>query len=199
MTLQRSVIFFRESKLVNGKPSATLLQQCRHRSVHALQWRHNECDGVWITSLLIVYSTIYSLTDQRKQQSVVLLAFVRGIHRWPVNSPHKGWATPKMFPFDDVITDWYILAHTLEFSDGTRSIPWQMSFLSPSHREPFYIEYKVWPGSRLLRGGISLNCLRHPGVEKFELITLQYGSQKTSPSGDYSKCCKCICNPVNML
>ena len=31
------------------------------------------------------------------------LAFVRGFHRWPVNSPHKGPVTRKMFPFDDVI------------------------------------------------------------------------------------------------
>ena len=29
--------------------------------------------------------------------------FVRGIHRWPVNSPHKGPVTRKLFPFDDVI------------------------------------------------------------------------------------------------
>ena len=28
---------------------------------------------------------------------------MRGIHRWPVNSPHKGTVTRKMFPFDDVI------------------------------------------------------------------------------------------------
>ena len=28
---------------------------------------------------------------------------VRGIHRWPVYSPHKGPVTWKMFPFDDVI------------------------------------------------------------------------------------------------
>ena len=28
---------------------------------------------------------------------------MRGIHRWPVNSPHKGPVTRKMFPFDDVI------------------------------------------------------------------------------------------------
>ena len=28
--------------------------------------------------------------NQRKHQSSALLAFVRGIHRWPVNSPHKG-------------------------------------------------------------------------------------------------------------
>ena len=56
-----------------------------------------------ITSLTIVYSTVYSGADQRKHQSSASLAFVRGIHRWPVNSPHKGPVTRKMFPFDDVI------------------------------------------------------------------------------------------------
>ena len=56
-----------------------------------------------ITSLTIVYSTVYSDADQRRYQSSASLAFVRGIHRWPVNSPHKWSATRKMFPFDDVI------------------------------------------------------------------------------------------------
>ena len=56
-----------------------------------------------ITSLTIVYSTVYSGADQRKHQSSASLAFVRGIHRGPVNSPHKGSVTRKMFPFDDVI------------------------------------------------------------------------------------------------
>ena len=56
-----------------------------------------------ITSLTIVYSIGYSSADQRKHQSSASLAFVWGIHRWPVNSPHKGPVTQKMFPFDDVI------------------------------------------------------------------------------------------------
>ena len=56
-----------------------------------------------ITSLTIVHSSIYTDADQRKHQSSVSLAFVRGIHRWPVNSPHKGQVTWKMFPFKDVI------------------------------------------------------------------------------------------------
>ena len=42
-----------------------------------------------ITSLPIVYSTVYSSADQRKHQSSASLAFVWGIHRWRVNSPHK--------------------------------------------------------------------------------------------------------------
>ena len=56
-----------------------------------------------ITSLTIVYSTVYSSAHQRKHQSSKPLAFVRGIHRRPVNSPHKGPVTRKMFPFNDVI------------------------------------------------------------------------------------------------
>ena len=58
-----------------------------------------------ITSLKIVYSMVYSGSDQRKHQSSASLAFVRGIHRWPANSPRKGPVTWKMFPFDDVIKD----------------------------------------------------------------------------------------------
>ena len=56
-----------------------------------------------ITSLTIVYFAVDSGTDQRKRQSSAWLAFVRGIHRWPVNSPHKWPVTRKMFPFDDVV------------------------------------------------------------------------------------------------
>ena len=56
-----------------------------------------------ITSLTIVCSIVYLGADQRKHQSSASLAFVRGIHRWPVNSPNKGPVTRKMFPFDDVI------------------------------------------------------------------------------------------------
>ena len=56
-----------------------------------------------ITSLTIIYSIVYSDADQRKHQSFASLAFVRGIHRGPVNSPHKWPVTRKMFPFDDVI------------------------------------------------------------------------------------------------
>ena len=56
-----------------------------------------------ITSLTIVYSIVHSGANQRKHQSSTSLAFVQGIHRWPVNSPHKWPVTPKMFPFDDVI------------------------------------------------------------------------------------------------
>ena len=55
-----------------------------------------------ITSLMTVNSMVYSGAGQRKHQSSASLAFVRGIHRWPVNSPHKRPVTRRMFSFDDV-------------------------------------------------------------------------------------------------
>ena len=56
-----------------------------------------------ITSLAVVYSTVYSGADQRKHQSSASMAFVMWIHLWPVNSPHEGPVTRKMLPSDDVI------------------------------------------------------------------------------------------------
>ena len=53
------------------------------------RWRHMmSAMASQITSLTMVNSTVYSGADQRKHQSSASLAFVRGIHRWPVNSPH---------------------------------------------------------------------------------------------------------------
>ena len=57
-----------------------------------------------ITSVSIVCSMVCLGTDQRKLQSSASLAFVWGIHRWPVNSLHKRPVTRKIFPFHDVLT-----------------------------------------------------------------------------------------------
>ena len=73
-----------------------------------------------ITSLTIVYPTFYSCADQSKHQSSASLAFVWGIHRGPVNSPHKGPVTRKMFPFDDVIMKWKHFPRCWPFVRGIR-------------------------------------------------------------------------------
>ena len=78
-----------------------------------------------ITSLTIVYSTVYSDADQRKHQSSASLAFVRGIHQGPVNSPHKWPVSRKMFPFHDVIMMF-------------RTIPYQ--------RRHVRLDCHAWPG-----------------------------------------------------
>ena len=109
----------------------SVLEKMRNRSKYfwtmtRLRWRHHcpkpirhtidilsnrlhYCDAIMgavasqITSLTIVYTTVYSDVDQSKHQSFASLAFVWGIHRGPVNSPHKWPVTRKMIPFDDVI------------------------------------------------------------------------------------------------
>ena len=56
-----------------------------------------------ITSIAIVYSTVYSRRRPKKTSKPRVIGLCEGIHRWPVNSPHKGPVTRKMLPFDDVI------------------------------------------------------------------------------------------------
>ena len=105
-----------------------LITNIRRSSGQLLTWRHMHLMMIWlhsisrnsmhlphyndvvkraiasqITSLTIVYSTVYSGADQRKNESSASLAFVRSIHRGPMDSPHKWPVTRKMFPFDDVI------------------------------------------------------------------------------------------------
>ena len=58
-----------------------------------------------ITSLTIVYSTVYSGADQQKMSKLRITGLCAG--NSPVNAPHKGPVTRKMFPFDDVIMDPY--------------------------------------------------------------------------------------------
>ena len=74
-----------------------------------------------ITRLTNVYSTVYSGADQRKHQSSASLAFKRGIHRRPVNSPHKWPVTREMFLFDDVI----MLKNALDVlsTNGNEAVP----------------------------------------------------------------------------
>ena len=95
-----------------------------------------------ITSLTIVYSTVYSGADQRKPQSSVSLAFVRGIHRSPVNSPHKEPVTRKMFPFDDVTMATKIKFTNVSYGSlflGVKTIPVNVSsfeWIAIKYRHP---------------------------------------------------------------
>ena len=82
-----------------------------------------------ITSLTIVYSTIYSGADQRKHQSSASLAFVRGIHRGPVNSPHKGPVTRKWF---HLMTSSFVPRERQEHVYLILSISWPQGARAPA-------------------------------------------------------------------
>ena len=87
-----------------GKPNRAHIQ--------SLKWRHHYNDVIMsarasqTTGPSIVYSAVCSAVDQSKHQSSASLAFVRGIHLWPVNSPHEGPVTRRILPFDDAILTW---------------------------------------------------------------------------------------------
>ena len=104
--------------LTTMKPPYTLSDYFR---VYTLALRtvksnlYNNCDAIiramesQITVISIVCSIACSGRDQRKHQSSALLTFVKGIYRWPVDSPHTGPVTRKIFPINDAViicTQW---------------------------------------------------------------------------------------------
>ena len=79
-------------------PSFGCLFECvcswtRAITARELQWHHNGHDGV----------SNHQPHDCLLNRLFRHWSFVRGIHRWPVNSPHKWPVTRKMLPFDVVI------------------------------------------------------------------------------------------------
>ena len=94
-----------------------------------------------ITSLTIVYSAVYSGADQRKHQSSASLAFVRGIHRGPANSPHKWPVTRKMFPFDDVIMMVCHFSRVVEYVDHLHEHFLDPVVIKNGHYMPVMVSY----------------------------------------------------------
>ena len=85
-----------------------------------------------IIGVSIIYSTACSGASQRKHYSSTSLAFVGGIHRWPVSSPHNGPVTRKMFPFDDVIMFFSDSSHLLPVNAFASILLKTSCFTSPS-------------------------------------------------------------------
>ena len=104
-----------------------------------------------ITSLTIVYLTIYSGANQRKDQRSAPLAFVWGIHRWPMNSPHKWSVTRKMVPFDDFIMrvpDLKLSCSYLTKKKGTRiAVPTMAAMWLVQYYEKFGLRNERMPCS----------------------------------------------------
>ena len=123
-----------------------------------------------ITSLAIVYSTVYSGADQRKHQSTASLVFVWGIHRWPVNSPQKWPVTRKCFhlmtssclrrgprrhgSWHTGYVAWFIvfLYHTYHIGLPTLSVRNEI-FIKQSVKEPFPAKQLQYAFSPLTQWG----------------------------------------------
>ena len=111
---------FQESGLLNEKKMDIFPPQFPHSSTHlkssymyhinvpctwdapcTLRWRHNERDGIWNHQ---PHDCLLSRLFRRRSKKTSKLR-VTGLcaGNWPVNSPHKGPVTRKLFPFDDVI------------------------------------------------------------------------------------------------
>ena len=106
---------------------------------HSLQLRHNERDGL---SNHQPHDYLLNRLFRRKSNKTPKLHvtdFCAGIHRWPVNSPHKRSVTRKMFPFDDVIMD-----------EVNVSMSWR---LMQEHKACFWLEQtadttgRCWPAA----------------------------------------------------
>ena len=92
------------------------------------QWRHNGRDGVSNHQPHDCLLNRLFRRRSRKTSNSAPLAFVREIHLWLVNSPHKWTITRKMFPFDDFILLW--CRHALSLWLRGRSLCEQLSMLS---------------------------------------------------------------------
>ena len=136
-----------------------------------------------ITSLTIVYSTVYSDADQRKYQSSASLAFVPGIHRW----------IPKYFHL--MTSSKYILTRSclemiakLEMSSGW--LPWsKTSFNVPSN------DHGSHPDVSMIISSVSL-MLSYMFLDSIDFdislsnmtrYWIQYEREKTKIMGHFSE------------
>ena len=97
-----------------------------------------------ITSISTVCSVVFSGAHQRKHQGSASLTFVKGIHQWSVDSPHKGPVPRKMFPSDD------FFMYTVQRPDDSgqhRPMPWLLMTWrrkEPRHQQPWFWLCKIY-------------------------------------------------------
>ena len=123
-----------------------------------------------ITSLTIVYSTVYSRLRSNKT-SKLRVTGLRGIHRWPLNSSHKGPVTRKMFPFDDVIMKNGIVQLKIKKCSVLRAV-----FGHLLHLDRKSVSAKMVPTIHNLKNDISSKVLtyRHPCIYYYLVVCIYF-------------------------
>ena len=118
--LSRGQTWWRTDGLTGGQTQATTIPGGKYwPSVKTIHWRQRDIMASQLSGNSIVFSTDCSGAHKIKHQSSASLVFVRGIHRWSVNSPDEGPVTGKMFPFYVIIMSQ--LQHTR--TTGLMNIP----------------------------------------------------------------------------
>ena len=99
-TFSKAILkFMSKMALCQHHRNRTKREQRANPEDTVLEWRLKSP-----ASRLLAWPFIYAQI-KKNTKSFASLAFVRGIHPLPVNSPHKWPVTRKMFPFDDVIME----------------------------------------------------------------------------------------------
>ena len=124
-----------------------------------------------ITSLTIVYSTVYSDANQRKHQSSASLAFERGIHRGPVSSSHKWPVTRKMFPFDDVIMGPIRTYRQTSYISAPNPQTWMLLVLSYSCLCPIHWSHVLGRELRCSWSSTDRRCSNYMWVINIFIVT----------------------------
>ena len=83
--------------------SCCLSSSCPPHLSRPLQWRHNDYDGVSNHQPHDCSLNHLFRCRSKKTSKLPVTGLCVGNSPGPVNSPHKGPLTQKMFPFDDVI------------------------------------------------------------------------------------------------
>ena len=161
MTLTRTTlaIKLRGMSLNTGQTSMVIVPRAEkwHRSDVIMRAMASQ-----ITGVSRVCSIVCSGADQRKHQSSAPLAFVRGIHRSPVNSPHKGPVTQKMSSFVDFIMGLILVSFIDIWHDLVETLQMQFShpFISVNIFAFLCKLHWYWTFPKLIVIILTWNCTR---------------------------------------
>ena len=110
-------------------PNSTAIKTCQS---WALQWRHNGHDSVSNHQPHDCLLKRLFRHRSKKTSKLCITGLCVGNSPGPVNSPHKGPVTRKMFPFDDVIMDHRLQCH------------WIQWIIVKSYDQSYWEIFKVW-------------------------------------------------------
>ena len=163
--------------------------------IRTIHWPHNERNGVSNHQHLNCLLNRLFRHKSKKHQSSTSLVFVRGIHQWLVDSPHKGPVMRKIFPFDNVIMSQpcsyrycHVISMTLErvnmemwykFCDQTKQVSlagWYLSTIRVTQvAEHWNLKSNILSNQRVSQMGVPLAACREP-----------VGIQNKPPNGLYA-------------